>query len=861
MTTQNRVLRKPATPDRSPRRNGLLLFIAQSGYEIVLFLVGIGLLLVALALVSHSPNDPAWSTTGTGASVQNWLGEPGALLANVVYFAFGFSGIWLYVLGWRMWWHSLQSRLSLRPSEADDTPTHAVSQVVIDWLRYAPVRRLRHIMMLCLLLCASTVLEWMYLHTYETWLPDHAGGILGRLLGPWLIQHVGFSGVTILGIVALLTAVAGVFRFSWLRCAEVLGLILDHTLTSLHGLWQSRQDARIGREALRHRESEPALDGNPVETATTQPPLTPTASAAAPSVSAQPIDFNNSALNDVVDDLHDAPATAVDARLKAIDNVFAAATEHSHPTPVSSSLTPQPHRRPPTNAAFQLPDLDVLTLPDATVREPSPHAATEALEATSRLIEQTLKNFGIGVKVVAATPGPVVTRYEFEPATGVKGAQIVNLVKDLARALRVVSIRVLETVPGKHVMALELPNAQRQIIHLSAILSSAAFQQSEEPLLVALGQDIVGQPVVADLAAMPHCLIAGTTGSGKSVGIHAMLLSLLCRTTPEELRLMLIDPKMLEMSIYDGIPHLLCPVVTDAKQATRALQWCVTEMDRRYKLMSKLGVRHLAAYNRKIEEAQAQHQPIPNPTDNPAAPATPLQRLPAVVVVIDELADLMITSIGKTTEDLIGRLTQKARAAGIHLILATQRPSVDVITGFIKANIPTRLSFQVSSKIDSRTILEQTGAEALLGMGDMLYMPNSTSELLRVHGAFVSDEDIHRVVAHLKAQPNSPRYIEGLLDDPTPTGLHTGQAGGVVHGFDIGIPPSSSPTLLEKDPLYDQAVALVLRERQTSIPYLQQQLQIDPHRCMQLLSDMERAGLITPANRHGQRNILVPQRF
>jgi DNA segregation ATPase FtsK/SpoIIIE, S-DNA-T family len=465
---------------------------------------------------------------------------------------------------------------------------------------------------------------------------------------------------------------------------------------------------------------------------------------------------------------------------------------------------------------------------------------------TSRLIEKKLKDFGVDVRVVLAQPGPVITRYEIEPAIGVKGSQIVNLAKDLARSLSLVSIRVIETIPGKNYMALELPNAKRQSIRLSEILGSQVYNEAKSMLTMGLGKDIVGNPVVADLAKMPHVLVAGTTGSGKSVGINAMVLSLLYKAEARDVRLLMIDPKMLEMSVYEGIPHLLAPVVTDMRQAAHGLNWCVGEMERRYKLMSKLGVRNLAGYNTKIDEAKAKEQFIYNPFSLTPDSPEPLERLPHIVVVIDELADLMMV-VGKKIEELIARLAQKARAAGIHLILATQRPSVDVITGLIKANIPTRIAFQVSSKIDSRTILDQMGAEALLGMGDMLYMPSGTGFPVRVHGAFVSDEEVHRVVGYLKEQGGEPNYIEGVLE------------GGTVdeEGDLLGGEGGASG---EKDPMYDQAVEVVLKNRKASISLVQRHLKIGYNRAARLVEDMEKAGLVSAMSGSGQREILVPNR-
>lgn len=466
----------------------------------------------------------------------------------------------------------------------------------------------------------------------------------------------------------------------------------------------------------------------------------------------------------------------------------------------------------------------------------------DALEMTSRLIEKKLKDFGVEVRVVAAAPGPVITRYEIEPATGVKGSQVVNLARDLARSLSLVSIRVVETIPGKNYMALELPNAKRQVILLSEVLGSRVYNDAKSMLTMGLGKDIVGNPVVADLAKMPHCLVAGTTGAGKSVGINAMILSLLYKADPQEVRLLLIDPKMLEMSVYEGIPHLLAPVVTDMRQAAHGLNWCVAEMEKRYKLMSKMGVRNLAGFNVKLQEARAQGEFIGNPFSLTPEQPEPLETLPHIVVVIDELADLMMV-VGKKIEELIARLAQKARAAGIHLILATQRPSVDVITGLIKANIPTRIAFQVSSKIDSRTILDQMGAEALLGMGDMLYLPSGTGFPQRVHGAFVSDEEVHRVVAFLKTQ-GAPNYIDGLLE------------GGTVDGGDL----SGSEEGSEKDPMYDQAVEIVLKNRKASISLVQRHLKIGYNRAARMLEEMENAGVVSSMGTNGQREILVPAR-
>jgi S-DNA-T family DNA segregation ATPase FtsK/SpoIIIE len=499
---------------------------------------------------------------------------------------------------------------------------------------------------------------------------------------------------------------------------------------------------------------------------------------------------------------------------------------------------------PPANT--ELPPLALLDEPRASQAGYS----DSALEAMSRLVEMKLLDFNIEVEVVAVNPGPVITRFELDLGPGVKVSQISNLAKDIARALSAISVRVVEVIPGKSVIGLEIPNENRAIISLSEILNTREYDQSTSPLTLALGKDISGAPVVVDLARMPHLLVAGTTGSGKSVGINAMVLSLLYKTLPKDVRLIMIDPKMLELSVYEGIPHLLTPVVTDMNEAANALRWCVGEMERRYRLMAALGVRNIGNYNRKVKEAIDAGKPIPDPLFKPeeALEGTEhptLQTLPFVVIVIDELADMMMV-VGKKVEELIARLAQKARAAGIHLILATQRPSVDVITGLIKANIPTRIAFQVSSKIDSRTILDQMGAEQLLGHGDMLYVPPGTSVPIRVHGAFVSDQEVHKVAAHLKGR-SEPEYMTEILElsnEPVP-GLSPANGGG--DGGDT-----------ESDPLYDQAVMIVTQTRKASISGVQRRLKIGYNRAARMIEHMEETGVVGPMETNGSREVLAP---
>jgi S-DNA-T family DNA segregation ATPase FtsK/SpoIIIE len=500
-------------------------------------------------------------------------------------------------------------------------------------------------------------------------------------------------------------------------------------------------------------------------------------------------------------------------------------------------------------AAGELPPLSLLDDPP----EQKAGYSKESLEAMSRLVELKLKDFGIDVEVRSVSPGPVITRFELDPAPGVKVSQIANLAKDLARSLSVVSVRIVEVIPGKSFVGLEIPNENRQLVTLGEILKSRAYDDCPSPVTLALGKDIGGHSVVADLARMPHLLIAGTTGSGKSVGINAMVLSILYKTQPEHVRLIMIDPKMLELSVYEGIPHLLAPVVTDMKEAANSLRWCVAEMDRRYRLMSALGVRNIGGYNRKVRDAIDAGEPLKDPIfkppdlfdeDKPIEHPT-LLPLPFIVVIIDELADMMMI-VGKKVEELIARLAQKARASGIHMILATQRPSVDVITGLIKANVPTRIAFQVSAKVDSRTILDQMGAENLLGHGDMLYLPPGTSLPVRVHGAFVDDNEVHAVVRHLK-KSGSPRYIDEILEGPS----------GPTPGL-TGIDKPGDSDDAEQDALYDQAVQVVMETRKASISGVQRRLKIGYNRAARMVEAMEIAGLVGPLQSNGAREILVP---
>ncbi|WP_313295261.1 DNA translocase FtsK 4TM domain-containing protein [Diaphorobacter sp.] len=705
----------------------------------------------------------------------------------------GRLGAWLadgsyYALGFSVWWCVAAALKAWLSSLAH-------------WMRggeQAPspigpwARRSMFWMGLLILICSSTALEWTRLYRYDTFLPGQAGGMLGYTMGQAALSWIGDAGSGLVCVILVVLGAAMVFSFSWGQLAERIGGTIDGWVQGNRAKREKAKDEAAGKRAARERAEVLTEERHEIEEHHPQP-------------------------------------------VQIIEPTFS--------EPQQSSRVVKERQKPLFSELpdSKLPQVDLLDAAQARQETVSP----ETLEMTSRLIEKKLKDFGVEVTVVAAAPGPVITRYEIEPATGVKGSQVVNLAKDLARSLSLVSIRVVETIPGKNYMALELPNAKRQSIRLSEVLGSQVYHDAKSMLTMGLGKDIVGNPVVADLAKMPHVLVAGTTGSGKSVGINAMILSLLYKAEARDVRLMMIDPKMLEMSVYEGIPHLLCPVVTDMRQAAHGLNWCVAEMERRYKLMSKMGVRNLAGYNAKIDDAKAREESIPNPFSLTPEEPEPLQRLPHIVVVIDELADLMMV-VGKKIEELIARLAQKARAAGIHLILATQRPSVDVITGLIKANIPTRIAFQVSSKIDSRTILDQMGAEALLGMGDMLYMASGTGLPIRVHGAFVSDDEVHRVVSYLKEQ-GEPDYIEGVLE------------GGTVDGEDSGFGGEGEGGG-EKDPMYDQAVEIVLKDRKASISYVQRKLRIGYNRSARLLEDMEKAGLVSALTASGQREVLVPAR-
>ncbi|MEQ9465027.1 MAG: DNA translocase FtsK 4TM domain-containing protein [Haliea sp.] len=744
--------------------------------------VGAVCLYLLLALTTYSARDPGWSATGVGGRIANAGGPTGAWVADVAFSLVGYAAYLFPLLLAYRALVILRERHSNKP---------------FDWVTFS-IRALG----LVLVMIAGTALAAMN-DTGNSGLPQGAGGILGQAIGDAFTTAFSAIGSRLILLAVFLFGMTVFTDLSWLRLIERLGRwTLDISGRLRRWCIATFDRIRDRREREKALEARKAVIEEHVERGKQRKP--PKIKPFKPKV-----EKSERVEKEKQQVLFDAPVTG------------------------------------------ELPALGLL---DAQVKDPDKGFSEEALSGMSRLLELKLADFGISAEVVAVYPGPVITRFEIQPAAGVKVSRISNLAKDLARSLAVISVRVVEVIPGKSVVGIEIPNEDREIVNFREVLSSRAFDHSKSPLTLALGHDISGEPVVADLAKMPHLLVAGTTGSGKSVGVNAMLLSLLYKSTPAEVRLMMVDPKMLELSVYDGIPHLLTPVITDMKDAANGLRWCVAEMERRYKLMAHLGVRNLAGYNRKLGDAVKEGKPILDPlwkpdpilalTDEEQEPPA-LESLPSIVVVIDEFADMMMI-VGKKVEELIARIAQKARAAGIHLILATQRPSVDVITGLIKANIPTRIAFQVSSKIDSRTILDQGGAEQLLGHGDMLYLPPGSGLPTRVHGAFCSDEEVHRVVADWKRR-GEPKYIDGLLDEGSMTPVTAGE-----------LQASNGDEDPESDNLYDEAVHYVTQSRRASISSVQRKLRIGYNRAARLIEAMEQAGVVSEMSSSGQREVLAP---
>ena len=763
--------------NKEQQLNSVTQHIAKEGTLILCFLSGLFLL---IALLSYSPDDPGFSTTGTGGEIQNVIGQSGAWIADILLYLFGYFA-YLFPLGLGL------KAISVFRESASKAAEFSGAMFALKTVG---------VLLLVIGACALATIH------FETagdvsWM---AGGVIGSLMVDITVPVFAVVGSTILYFAIFLIGLTITVEISWVQLVDRVGMLTLQSLsgfTTMWSQWRTKRKEEMGtREIIETRKK--ALDVYIEKEKKRKPPT-------------------------IAPVVKKAPVKSERAEKERQGRLFTA---------------PNPG------------DLPAISLLDEFKGSGKEGFSSESLEAMSRLLEIKLKDFGIDIEVTAVNPGPVITRFEVQPAPGVKASRITNLGKDLARSLAIVSVRVVEVIPGKTVIGIEIPNEHREMIMFSQVLASPEFDKSASPVSMALGHDIVGNPVVVDLAKMPHLLVAGTTGSGKSVGINAMILSLLFKSSPEHVRLIMIDPKMLELSVYDGIPHLLTPVITDMKDAANGLRWCVGEMERRYKLMSALGVRNLAGYNKKVTDAVKSGEPMLDPLWRPdpmmlleEQQAPVLEALPVIVVIVDELADMMMV-VGKKVEELIARIAQKARAAGIHLILATQRPSVDVLTGLIKANVPTRLSFMVQSKIDSRTILGEGGAEQLLGNGDMLYLPPGGGVATRIHGAFVSDEEVHRVVADWKSR-GEPVYIEEITqgaEDRDYGGFGGDEEGGGE----------------ESDALYDEAVAFVTETRKASISAVQRKLRIGYNRAARMIDMMEAAGVVSSMGTNGAREVIAP---
>ena len=743
-----------------------------------------------VALLSYSPEDTGWSKTATSHQVENAIGPAGAMFADIFFNLFGAMAFLFPLL---LAARALQILRTCLLKEAMPFDLVTFSLRLIGFV---------------LVMVSATSLANIQFDDSLTIYPSGFGGVLGKTISESVLEVFSFTGATVILLSLFFFGLTVFAEISWIALIDSLGIY-----SMAFAGWMATTFSEIRR---RHIEKTIAKEAKEVRSSKVEAATKMKKQRKPVTISAPEVKLKNS---------------------KRVER------EKQQPLFVDEKLV------------GVLPPLNLLDVHD---KSSNTGFSDESLEHLSRLLEVKLQDFGISATVVEVLPGPVVTRFEIQPAAGIKVSRITGLAKDLARSMAVISVRVVEVIQGKSVVGIEIPNETREMVRLSEVLTSDAYDSSSSPLTLALGNDIAGVPVVADLAKMPHLLVAGTTGSGKSVGINAMLLSLLFKASPEEVKLILIDPKMLELSVYDDIPHLLTPVITDMKDASSGLRWCVGEMERRYKLMAALGVRNIAGYNRKIEDANKSGNPITDPLwvfnpdemgwdethEPPEAPI--LETLPYIVVVVDEFADMMMI-VGKKVEQLIARIAQKARAAGIHLILATQRPSVDVITGLIKANVPSRIGFQVSSKIDSRTILDQGGAEQLLGHGDMLYLPPGSSVPERIHGAFVDDHEVHKVVADWKRR-GEPNYLSEITDE-------TASSGVVVPGFSSG---EESEENGESDPLYDEAVAFVLETRKASISSVQRKLRVGYNRAARLIEQMEASGVVSPMGNNGSREVLAP---
>lgn len=822
---------------------------------LVLSCIGLAFFLF-IVLFSYNPNDPGFDTAGSVHELKNYGGKTGAWLASIILYVFGIFGF-LIPFGILM-----AAWVTLKVRSGSD----------LDYVRFG-----LSLSGLLLLISAGAGLANLYMQPQGGLieLPYSAGGVWGYEFSNWLVAGVDLLGATLTLLVLFAIAFSLFTSYSWLTIIEVTGRLAWQAGEYVSAQFQdkvleSERFATLKKRALTPKRT----TENPTGRVVIQPRIQTSVVAnldkpaekpnrpglarvlevfkksdnakAEPAASAA-FKEPEHRIND--DDLADLPWEQDEPQLesaepKSIQQAVGAETAQTPLSHVKVGTRQKPSSAMPMVQSGDLPSLELLNPPP----EYEEGFSAEDLTALSSLLEQRLLEFGVTVKVESVQPGPVVTRFEILPAPGVKVSQISNLAKDLARVLSVKSVRVVDVIPGKAFVGIEIPNEQRELVSFREVLSSDEFQRSVSPLTVALGKDIAGKPVVADIAKMPHLLVAGTTGAGKSVGVNSMILSLLYKSRPDQVRLIMVDPKMLELSIYEGIPHLLTPVVTDMSDAANALRWCVFEMDRRYQLMAKVGVRNIAGFNEKVQSAIDKGQPMIDPLYQQVAnfghelgeaPPT-LTPLPYIVVVVDEFAD-MIMVVGKEVEQLIARIAQKARAAGIHLILATQRPSVNVITGLIKANIPTRISFMVNTKIDSRTILDQGGAEQLLGMGDMLFMPPGSGSPKRVHGAFMTDEEVHRVAEFIKSQ-GEPQYLESITQG------HSAEGSG-DDGFDDA----------EQDALYDEAVAFVIHGRRVSVSLIQRRFKIGYNRAARIVEAMESAGVVSPMQANGNREVLAPK--
>lgn len=806
-----------------------------------------------MALISHNSSDPSWTSTGTNATPLNYGGKAGAWLSDILLYFFGnVAYLFPVLIGFRA---CLIFKYRKEVREV-----------------YWPLVSIRVIGFIVTMMGATGLLAMYQIHGLE----EHAGGILGREFSTLMLNTFNTLGSTLLLVSMLLFGLTVFTGISWLglmdrtgaltiSIARIVAKASQRSYSFLLHHIEVRRDLRAERKAVQDKlkQHEMPLSKNASTTEKSKSEYAEGSSKLKKALSAvtQPLKREDNSEELVLDGRKEPQlegASKVVIKQAAKPAQPSASKDESAKPGIKISPFVKKSKQGKRLEEEQQGSLFIgqeSTLPSLTLLDPAETNkkdgySPEDLENMSRLLEVKLADFGVSAEVVEVNPGPVITRFEVQPAAGVKVSKISNLAKDLARSLAVMSVRVVEVIPGKSVIGIEIPNEHREIVRFSEVLTSKDYDDAPSPLSLGLGNDIAGDPVVADLAKMPHLLVAGTTGSGKSVGVNSMILSMLFKSTPDEVRFIMVDPKMLELSIYDGIPHLLTPVVTDMKEAANALRWCVAEMERRYKLMASLGVRNIAGYNRKVKAAEEAGEPLLDPLWQPEEhllneeqerPA--LETLPFIVVVIDEFADMMMI-VGKKVEELIARIAQKARAAGIHLILATQRPSVDVITGLIKANVPTRISFQVSSKIDSRTVLDQGGAEQLLGHGDMLYMPPGTSVPVRVHGAFVDDHEVHKVVADWK-QRGQPNYLEEVL-----TGGESNDP--VAAAFADGGGDS------EQDPLFDEAVAFVTKARRVSISSVQRKLKIGYNRSANLVEAMEQAGVVSEAGHNGSREVLAP---